>query len=124
MSKYFEIMVNVSEDMGITPKDVEWDGILDNICNWTDLEIEIFWTLTSNYGYEEAYDIVDNEYYVIWHDCQDMAELAENYLAECGYLDNLPEIVIDNINFESIGYDMELEGDYYICDDYVIEVNY
>ena len=124
MSKQFEIMVKLCEDMGITPRDCEWDEILDKICNWTDLEIDIFWTLTTDFGYEECYDIIDNEYYFIWHDCENMADVAENYLSECGYLDNLPNIVIDNINYENIGYDMELEGHYIICDEYVIEVNY
>lgn len=124
MSKIVEIMENISEDMGILPKDVEWDEILDKISNWSDMEIDIFWSLTADFGFEECYDIVDNEYYTIWSDCDNMGDVAEKYLYDCGYLDNLPDVVINNINYDDIGYDMELEGNYIICDDYVIEVTY
>ena len=124
MSIQSEIMEKVSKDMNITPKDDEWDEVLDNICNWDDAEIEMFSILSETYGYEECYDIIDNGYYTIWYDCKDMADVAETYLTECGYLNGLPYFVIDNINYEAIGYDMELEGNYITCSDYVIEVNY
>ena len=78
---YYEIMEEVRSDMGINVLDDEWDDILDKIGNWTDMEIEVFWTLMGNYGAEECYDIIVNEYYHIWWECDCMFRLSS--LSDC-----------------------------------------
>jgi len=42
-----------------------------------------------------------------------MEDIAENYIEECYNLDDMPSIIANNIDYESIASDMEIEGSFY-----------
>lgn len=75
----------------------------------TEDEREIVNALLS-YGYdlEEIENLWDDLY--IFHDCNNMADVAEQYADETGLLDSMPENLRYYFDFEAFGRDMEIEG--------------
>lgn len=45
-----------------------------------------------------------------------MEDIAYDYIQECYNLDSIPAIILNNIDYESIARDMEMEGSYYKID--------
>lgn len=41
-----------------------------------------------------------------------MEEVVEQYINECGYLTELPDIIANNIDYKSIAIDWELSGEF------------
>ena len=64
---------------------------------------------------EEAFNIVENYDYIIWNNCQDMSDVAYQYLSDSGMLDN-DSILSRYFDYKSYGRDMELEGCFYQID--------
>ena len=58
-------------------------------------------------SYEDSVRIYEN---------QTMEDIAYHYIDECYNLDNLPTIISNNIDYESIARDMEIEGSFYKVD--------
>jgi antirestriction protein len=50
-----------------------------------------------------------------------MENIAENYIEECYNLDDMPSIIANNIDYESIARDMEIEGSFYRVDNDIYE---
>ena len=45
-----------------------------------------------------------------------MEDIAYDFIEECYNLDDMPNIIANNINYESIARNMEIEGSYYKID--------
>ena len=71
---------------------------------------------------DEAFDIVEDGDYMIYSNCDDMGDVAMQYVEETGLLDNVPGDLVDYFDYQSYGRDMEING-YYIrssyCDGYI-----
>ena len=50
-----------------------------------------------------------------------MVDIAENYIEECYNLDDMPSIIANNIDYESIARDIEIEGSFYRIDSDIYE---
>lgn len=66
-------------------------------------------------------NILDYEYY-IYPDCNDMTDVAYEYIESTGMLDNVPESIARYFDYESFGRDMSFEGCYSFQDCGCIEV--
>ena len=63
-------------------------------------------------NYEDSVRIYEN---------QTMQDIAENYIEECYNLDDMPSIIANNIDYESIARDMEIEGSYFKVENDIYE---
>ena len=63
-------------------------------------------------NYEDSVRIYEN---------QSMEDIAYNFIQECYNLDDMPNIISNNIDYESIARDMEIEGSYYKVDSDIYE---
>ena len=63
-------------------------------------------------SYEDSVRVYENS---------SMEDIAYDYIQECYSLDNIPAIIINNIDYESIARDMEMEGSYYKIDGDIYE---
>lgn len=66
-------------------------------------------------------NILDYEYY-IYPDCNDMTDMAYEYIESTGMLDGVPETLARYFDYESFGRDMGYEGSYSFQDCGCIEV--
>lgn len=74
-----------------------------------DADIEIIGALMSEgYSFDEAIDKKDDV--IIFVDCEDMEDVARNYIEETGMLDDVPEHLANYFDYESFGRDMSFEG--------------
>lgn len=64
--------------------------------------------------YENLVDESDN--IITWCDCEDMTDVAMQYIDECGLLNN-NDILSRYFDYESYGRDMDIEGQFYFADD-------
>lgn len=65
---------------------------------------------------EEALDGLRDEKYMIFSNCSDMTDVAEQYAEEIGLLDRIPEDLRFYFDFEAYGRDMEMEGTFIFTD--------
>lgn len=76
-----------------------------------DYEIEIIEAMLSEgYSINEAIDKKDD--CMIYYNCDDMADVAEQYAEETGLLDSIPENLRNYFDFEAFGRDMSFEGQF------------
>lgn len=64
--------------------------------------------ISEGYDLEEALEKKDD--CMVYHDCNDMTDVAEQYAEETGLLDNIPENLRYYFDFEAYGRDMGIEG--------------
>lgn len=69
-----------------------------------------------DYTLDEAIDKVNSGDYMIYNDCENMADVAYQVVEECGYLENVPDNVARYFDYESFGRELELEGNYILLD--------
>lgn len=82
-----------------------------------DNEKEVFNEISDEFKLDEAFDIVENGYYMIYFGCDDMEDVAIQYVDDTGLLDSIPNDLIDYFDYNSYGRDMEING-YYIRSSY------
>lgn len=70
--------------------------------------------LHEGYTLEEALDKKDD--CIVYSDCSDMTDVAMQYVAETGMLDNVPETISRYFDYEALGRDMSFEGQYVFTD--------
>lgn len=70
----------------------------------------------------EALQIVEDGDYTIWNDCENMADVAVAMAEEYGYLNNIPEPLKYYIDYERWGRDIEVEGTFLECENYILEL--
>ena len=70
--------------------------------------------LSEGYSLEDALEKKDD--CMVYHDCNDMADVAEQYAEETGLLDSIPEDLRFYLDFERYGRDMSFEGHFVFTD--------
>ena len=66
-------------------------------------------------------DAVSKSGDVIIHENQNMEDMAYELMEELYGVDKLPSIISNNINYESIARDLEIDGNYFVIDDDIYE---
>jgi hypothetical protein len=70
--------------------------------------------LVENNLVKDIFEAIENyEDSVRIYEDSTMEDIAENYIEECYNLDDMPSIIANNIDYESIARDMEIEGSFY-----------
>jgi len=70
--------------------------------------------LSEGYTLEDAMEKKDD--CMIYYDCNDMADVAEQYAEETGLLGSIPENLRSYFDFEAFGRDMSFEGHFVFTD--------
>ena len=87
----------------------ELDELAETLENLEDYEREIIEAfLSEGYDLEEALEKKDD--CMIYHDCNDMTDVAREYIEETGLLHDVPEMLQNYFDFEAYGRDMSFEG--------------
>ena len=72
--------------------------------------------MNNGYTFKQAMEAKDDV--ICYRDCSTMADVAEQYAAETGLLDSIPENLRYYFDFEAFGRDMSFEGEYiFYCGD-------
>lgn len=91
------------------------NDIAERIESLDDDEIEIIDAfLQEGYDFEYAIDNMDDV--IVWYDCNDMTDIAYQYIEETGLLHDVPESLQNYFDYESFGRDMGYEGQYVFTD--------
>lgn len=85
-------------------------------------EKEVFNEISADFKLDEAFDIVEDGDYMIYSNCDDMTDVAYEYVEETGLLDDVPETVAQYFDYESFGRDMEIEGHFIKSNDGYVEI--
>lgn len=59
------------------------------------------------------YRNIDADDFIIHYDCNDMYDVAYNYVNECGLLDSMPEHLQCYFDYNALARDMDIEGHFY-----------
>lgn len=120
-----EVMISDSEGIDCN----EYDNIFEvneraeEIDNLDDYEAEILEALTGEgYNFEEALNIVTRGDYMYYSGCEDMTDVAMQYIEETGLLHDVPEHLQNYFDYEAYGRDMSYEGQFIAIDSGYIEV--
>ncbi|WP_336786922.1 antirestriction protein ArdA [Paenibacillus sp. MMO-177] len=68
---------------------------------------------TGDYNFEEAMDKAESGDFMLFHDCDDMSDVAYKYYEETGMMNDIPVSLQGYIDWEKVGRDMEIEGSFY-----------
>lgn len=119
--------VMISDYEGI--KCSEYDNIFDineqaeEIENLQDYEQEALEALIDDgYTFEEALDIVTSGDYMYYNNCEDMADVAMQYIEETGLLNDVPEHLQNYFDYEAYGRDLSYECHFIAINSGYIEV--
>lgn len=97
--------------------------LAESMENYSEEEVEVFKAcMELGLGVEEATKIISDCDYVVWAGCETMAEVAEQYLEETGALNGVPSHLVNYIDFEAYGRDMEFEGSFVETDNGYVEI--
>jgi len=78
--------------------------------------------LIENNFVKDIFEAIENyEDSVRIYEDQSMEDIAYDYIQECYNLDDVPTIIANNIDYESIARDMKIEGSYYKVDSDIYE---
>ncbi|UJF36553.1 antirestriction protein ArdA [Paenibacillus hexagrammi] len=89
LNEYAEALVNADID----------EDVFEAICDCTSTM-------------EEALEVISNEDYRIWDECNDMSDVAYYYYEETGLMTEIPSAIQNYIDWDAVGRDMEIEGNY------------
>lgn len=85
--------------------------LAEEIDSLDSFEEEIVEALMSNgYSLEQAINQKDDV--MVYRDCSDMTDVAEQYAEETGLLNSIPENLRNYFDFEAFGRDMSFEGEF------------
>lgn len=90
LNEMYEMITEIKENIGFDDDDIE------AILSYIDLE-------ELHEHYEELH---------VYHDCNDMTDVAYEYAEGTGLLDSMPENLRNYFDFEAFGRDMGFEGTY------------
>lgn len=78
--------------------------------------------LEAGYDIYDAIEIVKNCDYIFYDNCNDMEDVAYEYVEQTGMLDNVPEFAQRYFNYEQFGRHMDMEGHFCECGNGFIQV--
>lgn len=97
--------------------------IAEEMAELSENEVEAVCALMDNMianNWEEAFEMVEDGRVIFYHDCQNMADVAEQFMEETGQLEQLPDNLKYYIDYEKMGRDMEIEGTFIELSDNII----
>lgn len=59
-------------------------------------------------GIVEVFDKIND--IIVYSECQSWADYARYFIDECGYLDGLPALIANNIDYEGVGVELCING--------------
>ncbi|ARF70747.1 hypothetical protein B7C51_25075 (plasmid) [Paenibacillus larvae subsp. pulvifaciens] len=68
------------------------EKILDNFCN-----------------IEEGINVIENEEYILYDNCESMSDVAYEIVHELGFINEIPESLSSYFDYEAFGRDLEIE---------------
>ena len=71
---------------------------------------------------QEALDIIESGDYIIWFDCNSMADVAERQVEEYNLIGSEASNLRYYIDFEKWGRDLDIEGTYLAGDGYYLQI--
>ncbi len=87
----------------------ELNELAEALNNADEYIIDILSALLSNgYNLKEAVEKIDDCY--IWFDCDNMEDVARQYVETCGMFENVPDIISNYFDFAAFGRDISFEG--------------
>lgn len=99
--------------------------IIDTLTSWNNLQCEIFTLLFDEWYNDpfEVFQIVDDENYIIWNDCNNMSDVAY-YICHEYYSEmfNDDSILTRYFDYDAFGRDLEIEGTFFEFDNGYIEI--
>jgi hypothetical protein len=81
--------------------------------NLSDYEVKAVKFLLKNYLVKDFEEAMEKYEDVIIHEDASMEDLAYEFVNECYGIDSLPSIIANNIDYEKIGRELEMDGRYY-----------
>lgn len=84
-------------------------------------EIKAVSFLMDHYLVTDIYEAIEKYEDVRIHENSSMEDIAYDYIQDCYNLDDMPSIISNNIDYESIAKDMEIEGSFYKVDSDIYE---
>lgn len=87
---------------------------LEELEDYQKKEVELL-LATNEVTFEESLDAVQGQgiEYKIYYNCTSMADVAYNIYEETGMINNIPEELQHYIDWDRLGKDMEIEGNFY-----------
>lgn len=85
------------------------NDIAEQITDLDDYDIEIIDAYLYE-GYDFEYAVEHKDDAIVWYDCNDMTDIAYQYIEETGLLHDVPESLQNYFDYESFGRDMGFEG--------------
>lgn len=79
----------------------------------SDYEVKAIKFLLNNYLVKDFNEALEKYEEVIIHESTTFEDLAHEFINECYGVDSLPAIIANNIDYEKIGREMEMDGNYY-----------
>lgn len=79
----------------------------------SEYEIKAVKFLLNNYLVKDFNEALEKYEEVIIHESTTLEDLAYEFVNECYGIDSLPSIIANNIDYEKIGREMEMDGNYY-----------
>lgn len=89
--------------------------------NLSDYELKAVKFLLNNYLVKDFNEALEKYEDVIIHEDATMEDIAYAFVNECYGIDSLPAIIANNIDYEKIGREMEMDGSYYEQDGDIYE---
>lgn len=84
---------------------------------------EIFQALLeAGYNTQESIEIISNCDYMFYDNCNDMIDVAYEYVNNSGMLDNVPEFAQRYFDYEQFGRDLDLECQFVECGNGYLEI--
>lgn len=89
----------------------ELNELAENLADFDEYRAHVFgWCISNGYSMEEAVNC--SEDYTVYEDCTDMSDVAYQVAEELGYLASIPEHLQYYFDYEKLGRDLEIEGNY------------
>ena len=88
---------------------------LDNLDDEQEQVVKVLMSECS-YDLDDAIEKAESGDYRIYSNCDNMTDVAYIVIEECGYLDNVPELLSRYFDYEAYGRDLGIEGSFHFLD--------
>ena len=103
----YDVPFNSSNLGEYTPIE-ELNEIAERYEDLSEYEKEVFDILTDEYSsLDECFDIVEDGDYLVYEDCDDMEDVAREYVKETGLLNDIPSSIAEYFDYKKYGENLE-----------------
>lgn len=111
--KIYENIINTNWNLLDYDDIYNKEDLLDDILDLDNEQCDLYWTIFEDYTQyaDEALKIIVDGDYMIYYDCNDMADVAYNICQECyGDMFKDDNILTRYFDYKAFGRDLEIEG--------------